>query len=202
LPSAKKNGHVFKLKRRQLKINSMEELLFYAFAALAIFSALLVVSLKNTARALFLFFITLFAMAGLFLFALADFVAITQVLVYVGGVLILMIFAFMLSNKELLKDLQAISGKLIDMPNIQSILLAIGFLAVMVYGILQWQHQMPEWIMQNVKTGQIIQPTDNNINQLGIKFMTQYIMPFEVISIFLLMALIGAAQLSRKEDNA
>lgn len=180
----------------------MEELLFYAFAALAIFSALLVVSLKNTARALFLFFITLFAMAGLFLFALADFVAITQVLVYVGGVLILMIFAFMLSNKELLKDLQAISGKLIDMPNIQSILLAIGFLAVMVYGILQWQHQMPEWIMQNVKTGQIIQPTDNNINQLGIKFMTQYIMPFEVISIFLLMALIGAAQLSRKEDNA
>ncbi len=178
----------------------MEELLFYAFAALAIVSALLVVILKNTARALFLFFITLFALAGLFLFALADFVAITQILVYVGGVLILMIFAFMLSNKELLKDLQAISGKFMDMPNTQSILLVVSFLAVMIYGILEWG-QAPEWIIQNIKTGHIIQPTDNNIHQLGIKLMTQYILPFEIISIFLLMALIGASQLSRKEDN-
>ncbi len=179
----------------------MEELLFYAFAALAIVSALLVVSLKNTARALFLFFITLFAMAGLFLFALADFVAITQILVYVGGVLILMIFAFMLSNKELLKDLQSTSSKFIAMPNVQSVLLAIAFLILMIYGVIEWQQQTPEWIMENMKTGQVIQATDNNISQLGVKFMTQYILPFEVISIFLLMALIGAAQLSREEDN-
>lgn len=88
----------------------MESILFYAFATLAIGSALLLVNLKNIARALFLFFIVLFAMAGLYLFALADFVAITQIMVYVGGVLILMLFAFMLSNKELLKDLQDSSG--------------------------------------------------------------------------------------------
>ncbi|NGM63140.1 NADH-quinone oxidoreductase subunit J [Sphingobacterium sp. SGG-5] len=179
----------------------MEELLFYAFAALAISSALLVVSLKNTARALFLFFVTLFAMAGLFLFALADFVAITQILVYVGGVLILMIFAFMLSNKELLKDLQSTSSRFIAMPNIQSLLLSIAFLALMTYGIIAWQQQTPEWIMQNIKMNQVIQPTDNNISQLGVKFMTYYILPFEVISIFLLMALIGASQLSRKEGD-
>ncbi len=88
-----------------------------------------------------------------------------------------------------------------DMPNTQSILLVIGFLVVMVYGIIEWHQQTPEWITQYIKAGQIIQPTDNNINQLGIKFMTQYILPFEVISIFLLMALIGASQLSRKEDD-
>lgn len=179
----------------------MEEILFYAFALLAIGSALLVVNLKNTARALFLFFITLFAIAGLFLFALADFVAITQIMVYVGGVLILMIFAFMLSNKELLSDLQNISTKFLSIPNWQSLLLALGFLIVMVYGILEWKEQMPEWIIQNIKSGNIIQPNDNNINQLGVKFMTQYVLPFEVISIFLLMALIGAAHLSRKEEQ-
>ena len=67
----------------------MELAIFYAFAALTLGSALLVVSLKNTARALFLFFVVLFGMAGLFIFALADFVAITQIMVYVGGVLIL-----------------------------------------------------------------------------------------------------------------
>lgn len=179
----------------------MEEVIFYAFAALAIGSALLVVSLKNTARALFLFFIVLFAMAGLFLFALADFVAITQILIYVGGVLILMIFAFMLSNKELLADLQHTSAKFLSLPNAQSLILAIGFLAVMVYGILEWQENTPYWITENIRQGSTIQPADNNINQLGIKFMTQYILPFEVVSIFLLMALIGAAHLSRKEEN-
>lgn len=179
----------------------MEQILFYAFSILAIGSALLVVNLKNTARALFLFFITLFAMAGLFLFALADFVAITQIMVYVGGVLILMLFAFMLSNKELLSDIQNTSTHIISMPNWQSLLLTLGFLTVMIYGIVQWKESMPEWIYDNIKTGNIIQPSDNNINQLGIKFMTQYVLPFEIISIFLLMALIGAAHLSRKEEK-
>ena len=180
---------------------NLEVFLFYAFAALAIGSALLVVSLKNTARALFLFFITLFAMAGLFLFALADFVAITQIMVYVGGVLILMIFAFMLSNKELLDDLQHISGSFMSIPSWQSLALALGFFAVILFGLKEWNNDMPEWMLNNIKSGDIILPNDNNIQQLGIRFMTQYILPFEVISIFLLMALIGAAHLSRKEEN-
>lgn len=179
----------------------MEEFLFYAFAFLAISSALLVVSLKNTARALFLFFVTLFAMAGLFLFALADFVAITQIMVYVGGVLILMIFAFMLSNRELLADIQHISGSFLSLPNYQSLLLAVSFFALFLVGIREWNNDLPEWMLQNIQTGNVLSPQDNNIRQLGIKFMTQYVLPFEVVSIFLLMALIGAAHLSRKEDN-
>ncbi|TDQ76622.1 NADH-quinone oxidoreductase subunit J family protein [Sphingobacterium yanglingense] len=179
----------------------MEELVFYAFAILAVGSALLVVNLKNTARALFLFFVTLFAMAGLFIFALADFVAITQIMVYVGGVLILMLFAFMLSNKELLKALQHIPGRFLTMPNWQSLLLALGFFGVLLWGVVEWQQQTPDWIVQNIKQGNVIQPHDNNIQQLGLKFMTQYILPFEVISVFLLMVLIGAAHLSRKEEQ-
>ena len=71
----------------------------------------------------------------------------------------------------------------------------------MVYGIIEWQENSPNWINENIRSGQIIKSTDNNINQLGIKFMTQYLLPFEVISIFLLAALIGAAHLSRKEDS-
>ncbi len=177
----------------------MDLILFYAFAFLAIISALLVVSLKNTARALFLFFIVLFAMAGLYLFALADFVAITQVLVYVGGVLILMIFAFMLSNKELLSDLQDLSGSFIQLPNWQSVALSLSFLGLMGYGIWQWdQAYSPAWIEQNMRTGQIILSRDNNINQLGMLFMSRYILPFEMISIFLMMTLIGAAHIARK----
>ncbi|WP_333625654.1 NADH-quinone oxidoreductase subunit J [Sphingobacterium siyangense] len=178
----------------------MESILFYAFATLAIGSALLLVNLKNIARALFLFFIVLFAMAGLYLFALADFVAITQIMVYVGGVLILMLFAFMLSNKELLKDLQNSSGSFLSLPKWQTIPIVLGFLLLMLYGIVEWQQASPAWWILNAKENNTeILATDNNIHQIGLRFMTFYVLPFEIISVFLMMALIGASHLSRKE---
>ncbi|UIR56316.1 NADH-quinone oxidoreductase subunit J [Sphingobacterium sp. SRCM116780] len=177
----------------------MELFLFYAFSFLAIGSALLVVSLKNIARALFLFFVLLFAMAGLYLFALADFVAITQIMVYVGGVLILMLFAFMLSNKELLHDLQQTSGSLFSLPRWQVIPVVFSFLCILLFGIQEWRATTPSWMATAIQNNTVIKSTDNNIHQLGIKFMTQYVLPFEVISIFLMMALIGASHLSRKD---
>lgn len=176
----------------------MSHLVFYTFAIFTLGSALAVVSLKNTARALFLFFFVLFGMAGLFIFSLADFIAITQIMVYVGGVLILMIFAFMLSNKELLASLQDSSTRIFSVPNWQSLILALGFFIVMGYGALEWLQEEPRWIIENRKSGAILHPTDNNIEQLGVRFMTKYLLPFETVSIFLLAALIGAAHLSRK----
>lgn len=176
----------------------MEQVIFYAFSSLAIIAALLLVNIKNTARALFLLFVVLFAMAGLYLFALADFIAITQILVYVGGVLILLIFAFMLSNKELLEDLQNTSKKFISLPNWQALLLSAAFLGILLYVFVGWSASFPTWISNAEAKGTVILPTDNNIKALGFKFVTQYILPFEIISIFLMMALIGAAHLSRK----
>lgn len=176
----------------------MELLIFYVFAALAVLSSLLVVTIRNTARALFLLFVVLFAMAGLYLFALADFVAITQILIYVGGVLILMIFAFMLSNKELLSDLHSVGANIFSLPAWQSVLIAAGFLAVLGLGIWEWHASMPNWILANIKSGAVIRPSDQNIEQIGLLFMSRYVLPFEVISILLMMALIGASHISRR----
>ena len=181
---------------------SLEVFVFYAFAALAIFASFLVVTLKNTARALFLFFVVLFAMAGLYLFALADFVAITQIMVYVGGVLILMIFAFMLSNKELLEDLQNISGRFISLPNWQAALLSLGFAARLVYTFISWNAHPPAWIDTAIANGNVIKANDNNVHALGFRFMTFYLLPFEIISIFLMAALIGASHLARKDHKS
>jgi len=178
---------------------TMEETLFYAFALLAVGSSFLAVSLRNTARALFVFFVALFAMAGLYLFALADFVALTQVLVYVGGVLILLIFAFMLSNRELLADLQNTSKRFVSLPGWQSVLLVGTFLAVMIFVFLAWSERMPRWVSEAEAGGIVIRPTDNTVEALGFQFMTRYVLPFEVVSVFLMAALIGAAHLSRKE---
>src|SRR3546814_2223659 len=115
----------------------MQALVFYAFSAIAIGSAVILVSMHNLARALFLLFIVLFSVAGLYVFALADFVSITQILIYVGGVLVLMLFAFMLSNKTLLDHLQDGTSHFFALSVWQPLLISGGFFSILVYASLQ-----------------------------------------------------------------
>ena len=179
----------------------MQALVFYAFAAIAVGSAAIVVSMHNLARALFLFFIVLFSVAGLYVFALADFVAVTQILIYVGGVLVLMLFGFMLSNKTLLNQLQSGTAHFFALPAWQSLAIAAAFLVILTYAALQVGANPPAWITEAREAGTTIAPTDSTVQQLGIRLMTRYLLPFEVVSVLLMMALIGAAHLSRKEDT-
>jgi len=179
----------------------MQTLVFYAFSAIAIGSAVILVSMHNLARALFLFFIVLFSVAGLYVFALADFVAITQILIYVGGVLVLMLFAFMLSNKTLLDQLQSGTAHFFALPVWQSLLIAGGFLVILSYASVQLGANQPTWIADAKTAGTVITPSDSTVQHIGIQLMTRYLLPFEVISVLLMMALIGAAHLTRKEDR-
>ncbi len=181
---------------------TMETLLFYVLAATAIGSAILMVTLKNIARSLFLFFVVLFAVAGLYIFALADFIAITQIMVYVGGVLVLLLFAFMLSNKELLNDLKVGTSHFVSLPVWQALVVSITFLAIMVYMVALFDQHEPLWIIQAREQATVISPTDNTIEHLGFHLMTRFVLPFEVVSVLIMMALIGAAHLARKEPEA
>jgi len=174
--------------------------LFYLLAITAVGSALLIVLLQNLVRSLFLFFVTLFAIAGLYIFALADFVAITQVIVYVGGVLVLMLFAFMLSNRTLLSDVKQGLKSVFAFPKWQATLIATGFFAVLIYIMQLIFAQDPEWIAQAKLQHQLIGVNDNTVRYIGVNMMSLYVLPFEVISIFLMMALMGAAHLARKEE--
>lgn len=179
----------------------MELIIFYLLAVIAIGSALLVVSLRNIARSLFLFFVTLFSVAGLFILALADFIAITQVMVYVGGVLVLMLFAFMLSNKQILKDLHTGINHFFALPTWQASVVSLSFLGIIVYVAVLVSQSTPSWISASIDTGTHIRPSDNTVHQLGIQIMTRYLLPFEIVSVMLMMALIGAAHLTRKGNK-
>ncbi|WP_188505780.1 NADH-quinone oxidoreductase subunit J family protein [Parapedobacter pyrenivorans] len=180
---------------------TIQTLLFYGLSAIAIGSAVMLVSMRNIARALFLFFIVLFSVAGLYVFALADFVAITQILVYVGGVLVLMLFAFMLSSKTLVDQLQNGASHFFALPVWQSLLIAASFLAILVYASLQFGAHEPTWIVTARESGTAIEPTANTVQQIGVQVMTRYLLPFEIVSVLLMMALIGAAHLTRKEGK-
>src|SRR5476651_447918 len=109
---------------------NIEQVIFFVLGFVVLASALLVAVSKNLVRSIFMFFVTLFALAGLYVFALADFVAITQIVIYVGGVLVLMLFAFMLSNKETLNNLQSKDSKFITINNMAALLVAALFLII------------------------------------------------------------------------
>ncbi|HCN84702.1 MAG TPA: NADH-quinone oxidoreductase subunit N [Sphingobacteriaceae bacterium] len=174
---------------------SIEQITFYLFAAMLLGSALLVVTIKSLVRSIFMFFVVLFTLAGLYIFAMADFIAVAQVIIYVGGVLVLMLFAFLLSSKELLTDLQP-PAKFINLSLLPGILLAMVFLFMLVSAILNADISHISWLTNNIESQ--IKPSDNTIHSIGINIMTRYLLPFEVISIFLMMALIGAAHIARK----
>jgi len=175
---------------------SAEQLIFYFFAALLLSSALIVVISANLVRSIFLFFVTLFSLAALYVFALADFIALTQVVLYAGGVLVLMLFAFMLSNKELLNFMKPVKRS-VEPTQLIGVFIALAFLFILLRLFVENDFSKLSWI----QSGTQISTNDNTTHAIGIQSMTRYLLPFEILSVFLLMALVGAAHLARKEKK-
>jgi NADH:ubiquinone oxidoreductase subunit 6 (subunit J) len=180
---------------------NLAQLLFYIMSFIMLASALFVAATKNLVRSIFMFFITLFALAGLYVLALADFVAITQIVIYVGGILVLILFAFMLSGKETLNIIAQQRSRFISINKIPAILLAILFLIVLLNVIFKVDANNLEWIKKSIHLKNDIQPNAAMTENIGVNLMTNYLLPFEAISVLLMVALIGAAHLSRKEKT-
>jgi NADH:ubiquinone oxidoreductase subunit 6 (subunit J) len=177
---------------------TLVQFLFYVMSFIALGSALFVASTKNLVRSIFMFFITLFALAGLFVLALADFVAITQIVIYVGGILVLILFAFMLSGKETLNIIARQGKPFISIKTIPALLLAALFLIVLINMIVKVDANNLAWIKKSIAFKNDIQPNAAMTENIGVNLMTSYLLPFEAISILLMLALVGAAHLSRK----
>jgi NADH-quinone oxidoreductase subunit J len=170
-------------------------------AFIVVTSAVFVAATKNLVRSVFMFFITLLALAGLYVLALADFVAITQIVIYVGGILVLILFAFMLSGRETLANIAQQQNKFISVRKVPAFLLAALFLIVLINMITKTDADNLEWIKTAKNLPNVISPKDNVTDNLGVNLMTRYLLPFEAISILLMVALVGAAHLSRKEGS-
>ncbi len=179
---------------------TLVRVLFYVMSFIVLASAVFVASTKNLVRSVFIFFITLFGLAGLYVLALADFVAITQIVIYVGGILVLILFAFMLSSRENLNAIQQQKKRFLSMGKLPALVLAGLFLVVMLNMIFKMDAGNLGWIKQATSTNNVITPTDLVTDNIGINLMTRYLLPFEAISILLMIALVGAAHLSRKEE--
>ena len=158
-------------------------IVFYLVAAVTVVSAAGVAFSSNIVYSAFSLMGTLLGAAGLFVMLSADFVAVIQVLIYVGGILVLMLFAVMLTHR--VGDMRVSNRALGRVPSMAAILVIA---AVMGRAILTtaWHTAGPR-------------PDDPTTYGIGEAFLTQFILPFELASMVLLAALIGAVVLSRKE---
>jgi NADH:ubiquinone oxidoreductase subunit 6 (subunit J) len=159
------------------------DLIFYVLAAMTVGSAILVASLPNIIYAAVALLFTFGGVAGLYVLVSADFLAATQVLVYVGGILVLIMFAVFLSNRI----------STVKLSNPVHFRLPAAALCLALFGVLAYTAVSPSFVLKARVT---YQPTTAEIGEL---LMTRYLLPFEVASVLLLAALIGAALLSRPD---
>jgi NADH-quinone oxidoreductase subunit J len=162
------------------------DIVFYVFALLTIISAFVVVFSRNVFYAAFSLLFTFFGVAALYVLLHADFLAVTQVLVYVGGILVLLLFGIMLTNKAVSVDVK--SGTLPTIPALVLAAIVAGSLAGLFYST--WG--------TTPTTAESIPSTAQPIGDL---LMTKFVLPFEVASVILLVALIGAAYTARRNRN-
>ena len=161
---------------------TLYDIIFYIFAILTIASAGLVVFSKNIVYSAFSLLVTFFSVAGIYVLLNADFIAITQLLIYVGGILVLLLFGVMLTTNATNVDLNTQTLKAIP-----ATIIAAVVAALLVSTVIS-----TKWKTNDTP------PLTNTVKGLGELLLTKYLLPFEIASIVLLIAIIGAAYLARR----
>jgi NADH-quinone oxidoreductase subunit J len=159
------------------------DIVFYVFAIMTVVSAGVVVFSRNVMYAAFALVFTFFGVAALYVLLHADFLAVTQVLIYVGGILVLLLFGLMLTNRIVAVDIK--TAGIQTVPALILAALVMGSLSGIFYST--WRTtQAPETSVQTTTT------------RIGEMLLTTYALPFEIASVVLLVALIGAAMIARR----
>ena len=170
----------------QLSSLTLFDIIFYFFAITTLVSAAIVVFSRNIIHSAFSLMFTFFGVAGLYVMLNADFIAVTQVLIYVGGILVLILFGVMLTSKVIGVEMK--TGTLRVLP--ASILVAV------LVGTLCGIFWITDWPVQ---AGTNVEAQTTTAASIGRALMTSYLLPFEVASVVLLVAMLGAAMIARRE---
>ncbi len=161
------------------------DIIFYFFALMIIASAGIVVGSKNLAYSAYALLFTFLGVAAIYILLGSDFIGVVQLMVYVGGILILLLFGIMLTNKITSVEIRNESTFVI--PTI----IAIGIFAAFLIFIMT----STNW---TVFTSQFPSST---IKSIGKELLTKYSFIFELMAVILLIALIGAATLARNDNK-
>ncbi len=157
---------------------------FYILAALAVVSALGVVLSGKIIHSAFSLAACFLAVAGLYILLQAEFLFAVQILIYVGAVMVLVVFAIMMTRDDQSSNKKSFNHQW-----------SIGALAaLLILGLTIWLIGSTDW-----QIAQEIVIFDDNTKALGETLFRQYVLPFEILSIVLLAAIFGAIVVSRKD---
>ena len=167
---------------------TLESILFYILSAVAIASALLVVTRHSPVISALYLILNFFCLAGLYLTLHAQFIAVIQIIVYAGAIMVLFVFVIMLLN---LGDERKLSEGM-SYKKVIAVGLAAALLTELIYII------ETSWIVLPAST--VSQGTDiGTVEYIGLQLFTGYLFPFEVTSILLLVAIVGAIVLAKRK---
>ena len=169
----------------------METLAFFVFAVIALVSSALVVGQRNPMYSVMLLIVSFGALSGLYVLLDAPFIAVTQIIIYAGAIMVLFLFVVMLLNagRELPPGDPAAAMAGPTGRRLGAVLSALFGIQIL-------------WALSNVGIGWMQEGVDESISSvrsIGRSLFTDYAFAFEVTSILILVAMVGAVVLARKE---
>lgn len=153
--------------------------MFYFFEAVAALSAIGIALIRNVFYGALLLIICLLALAAIYVLAFAEFVAVTQILIYAGGILVVILFGIMLTAKISDKPL-LVEHSL----TLSGVLVAGSFFVLLILVLSKENFPLAESSFVS---------SPNHTQSIGMALLTEYMMPFEIAGILMLLALVGAA---------
>jgi|UniRef100_A0A7C4APZ7 NADH-quinone oxidoreductase subunit J len=169
----------------------MELALFYIIGAVVVASALCVVFLERPIHNVLFMIVTMIGLAGLFILLRAEFIAMVQLIVYAGAVMVLFLFVIMLLNLEQIR--------IPEDPSVYRRWIGVGFAVLLLLVVLPFV-----WVLKVGKVGTLMldkAPEISNTEILGRELFTTYLLPFEIASVLLLAAIIGAVVLAKRRSD-
>jgi len=159
-------------------------IIFYIFAVMAVFSALVVISVRNPVRSVLALVVTFFSMAGVWMILSAEFLSLILLLVYVGAVMTLFLFVVMMLNVNVIRSREGFTRYL-----------PFGILLVLLMVVLMIMALSSRFTL----TAPPLPSADfNNVAQLGAVLYTDYAYPFEIAGVLLLAAIVAAISLAHR----
>ena len=156
---------------------------FFLFAGFVVAAALVVVLGRNLVHSAIALIFTFFGVAALYVLLDAEFLAAVQVLIYIGGITILLLFAIMLTSRLSPRGMEIFNKQVLP-----AALITGGILFALLYAA---------WL--GIRPVGPPPPFLDSTTSLGTMFLTSHVLPFEVASVLLLVAMVGAILLARKD---
>ncbi len=166
----------------------VETYLFFIFGGLAVFAALAMVFNKNAVHSALFLLLNLAMIAGLYVLLNAQFIAVAQIIVYAGAIVVLVLFVIMLLGAELGEKIP----QWLTVRNSVMVVLAVVFLTITGTAVFEWLYSTPA-LKGPVTDSMTAQ--QGNVELVGEALFTSYLLPFELASVLLLVGIVGVVVL-------